>query len=222
VCGGKGDASDTAFAIGEEGEVFWWGPGTNWLFGHGDTQNQPSPKRVEALRGLRVTSVAVGDFHALALAEDGLVYAWGENQERAVFGNPHVERELPKPYEALRGVRVGSVAVGGVQSYAVADTGQVWAWGCDGIPWAPLGHYERMHCPLPKPIESLWGVKVDVVIASYNHTLALAHDGSVYAWGAEDAAEWGTLGLGASVSAAGRTVSTPQRISGLRVTCGLW
>jgi hypothetical protein len=39
------------------------------------------------------------------------VYAWGENEERAFLGNPHVARELlPKPVEALRGVRVGSIA----------------------------------------------------------------------------------------------------------------
>jgi alpha-tubulin suppressor-like RCC1 family protein len=72
-------------------------------------------------------------FYALALAEGGLVYAWGRNEERAVLGNPNVVRELqPKPVEALRGVRVGSIAASGHRSYAVADTGELWAWGCDG------------------------------------------------------------------------------------------
>jgi alpha-tubulin suppressor-like RCC1 family protein len=80
------------------------------------------PKRVEALRGVWLGSVAVRRRHALALAEDGLVYAWGENTERALLGNPNVEREwLPKPVEALCGVRVGGTAAAGFLSYALSD-----------------------------------------------------------------------------------------------------
>jgi alpha-tubulin suppressor-like RCC1 family protein len=70
VCAGDG----IAFAIGEDGEVFSWGEGINGLLGHGNTRGQPSRKRVEALRGLRISSVSVGIGHALALTEDGLVY----------------------------------------------------------------------------------------------------------------------------------------------------
>jgi alpha-tubulin suppressor-like RCC1 family protein len=72
------------FAVGEEGEVFSWGAVEDYLLGHGDEQNQPSPKRIEALRSVRVSSLAASNCHALALTEDGLVYAWGRNEERAV------------------------------------------------------------------------------------------------------------------------------------------
>jgi alpha-tubulin suppressor-like RCC1 family protein len=114
----------TAYVIGEDGEVFSWGDGLFWLLGHGDAQGQPSPKHVEALPGVRVSDASIGDRHALALAEDGLVYAWGDNWGRAVLGNRIVEGELlPKPVEALRGARVGSVAASGARSYAVANTG---------------------------------------------------------------------------------------------------
>jgi alpha-tubulin suppressor-like RCC1 family protein len=40
-----------ALAIGEDGELFSVGKGGDCMLGHGDTLNQPSPKRVEALRG---------------------------------------------------------------------------------------------------------------------------------------------------------------------------
>jgi alpha-tubulin suppressor-like RCC1 family protein len=119
----------TAFAIGDGGEIFSWGRGRHGFLGHGDTQSQPSPKRVEALRGVWVSSVSVGIFVVLALAEDGVVYAWGRIEQRTLLGNPHVEEELlPKPVEALRGVRVGSIAATYHRSYAVSDTGEVWAW----------------------------------------------------------------------------------------------
>jgi alpha-tubulin suppressor-like RCC1 family protein len=212
------------FAIGEDWETFSWGRGRRGLLGHGDAKNQPSPKRVEALRGVWINNVSVGYEHALALAEEGLVYAWGENEDRAVLGNPRVKRELlPKPVEALRGVRVTSVVAAGYRSYAVTYNGELWAWGGAGDrdDFAPLGHGQGINCPLPKPIESLRGVNVDAVAAGEGHTLALADDGSVYARGCQDAAASGALGLGPSVSGARQSVLTPQRVPALRVACGL-
>jgi alpha-tubulin suppressor-like RCC1 family protein len=218
------DGSDLAFAIGEAGQVFSWGRGESGLLGHGDTQAQPSPKRVEALRGVRMNSVAVGQFHALALSEDGLVYAWGENRERAVLADPDLQtRSLPKPVEALRGVRVVSIAVADNRGYAVADTGELLAWGID-TDWArPLGHGEHANCPWPKPIAALRGVKVDAVAASFEHTLALADNGSVYAWGGEPAAMKGALGLGpaGSTPSGGVGVLRPRRVLALSLACGL-
>jgi alpha-tubulin suppressor-like RCC1 family protein len=61
-----------AFAIGEAGELFSLGYGQDANLGHGDLQPQPSPKRVEALRGVRVSSVS-SCYHAMALTEDGQV-----------------------------------------------------------------------------------------------------------------------------------------------------
>jgi alpha-tubulin suppressor-like RCC1 family protein len=215
VCAGE----RVAFAIGEDGELFSWGCG-EWHLGHGDTQDQPSPKRVEALRVDRVSNVSFGRSHVLALAEDGLVYAWGKNESNFVMGNPDVERELlPKPVEALRGVRVSSIAAAWYRSYAVADTGEVWAWGAGAAP--PLGHGMQGPCHKPNLIASFRGVKVDAVAAGHNHTLALADDGSVYAWGDAQAARTGALGLGSEVSDAGKPVRKPRRVPALRVASGL-
>jgi alpha-tubulin suppressor-like RCC1 family protein len=111
-------------------ELFSWGYGK--CAGHGNRNYQASSKRVEALQDVRLSSVAAGYAHVVALAEDGMLYAWGENFDRAVLGNPDVERErLPKPVEALRGVRVGNIAAAGSRSYAVTCTGKVWAWGVE-------------------------------------------------------------------------------------------
>jgi alpha-tubulin suppressor-like RCC1 family protein len=104
----------------------------------------------------------------------------------------------------------------------VADTGELWACGLYGEDLSPLGHGENNDCLLPKPIESLRGIKVDAVAAGIFHTQVVADNGSVYTWGSDFAAEWDALGLGTSVSDAGSPVPTPQRIPALRVaTCGL-
>jgi alpha-tubulin suppressor-like RCC1 family protein len=207
-----------AFAIGEAGELFSWGHGEHWRLGHGDERNQPSPKCVEALRGVWVSSVSVGDYHVLALTAEGSVYTWGYNEERAVLGSPHVWEELlPNPVEALRSVRVGSIATAGCRCYAVADTGELWAWGFGDS--TPLGHGEQVSRigTSPELVGALQGVRVDAVVAGDNHTFALTDDGSVFTWGSRKAALDGALGLGPSTISA---VRTPQRIPVLRVACG--
>jgi alpha-tubulin suppressor-like RCC1 family protein len=219
VCAG----GDVAFAIGEEGEVHSWGIGSHGLAGHGDEEGQLLPKRVEALQGVQVSGVSVGQWHALALAEDGMVYAWGDNSSRALLGNPHVERErLPTPVEALRGVSVGSIAAARHRSYAVADTGELRAWEMDSDGCTPLGHGKRIHCSVLKRIKTktLRGVKVDAVAAGGYQTMALADDGSVYAWGDKDALNLGVLGLPSMLGLAPDPVLLPQRVPGLRVDCG--
>jgi alpha-tubulin suppressor-like RCC1 family protein len=204
---------DMIFAIGESGELFSWGDSGGGRLGHGNSLRQFSPKRVEALRGVRVRSGSAGVWHALALSEDGLVYAWGENDCRSTLGNPTVESELlPKPVEALRGVRVINISAADYRNYAVADTGELWAWGVNRERLAPLGHGGLSPRRLPKPIASLRGIKIDAVAAGRNHTLALADDGSVYSWGNDASAEFRALGVHAE-----KAVHTPQRIPALRV-----
>jgi alpha-tubulin suppressor-like RCC1 family protein len=109
----------------------------------------------------------------------------------------------------------------------LADTGELWAWGIKNDAVAPIGHGEETDCALPKPIESLQGIKVDAVVAGrlLDHTLlALADDGCVYAWGSAASAVQGAFGLGGAVCEAGEAgedVPLPERILGLRVACGL-
>jgi alpha-tubulin suppressor-like RCC1 family protein len=59
-----------AFAIGEAGELFSWG-----FSATASRLNSPCPSASRRCGGVRVSSVSVEERHALALAEDGLVYA---------------------------------------------------------------------------------------------------------------------------------------------------
>jgi alpha-tubulin suppressor-like RCC1 family protein len=88
---GVSSAWSGAFAIGEAGELFSWGSGGGGHLGHGDRQHQPWSKRVEALRGVRMSAVSVGLRHSVAMAEDGQVYTWGENTDQVLLGDSHVK-----------------------------------------------------------------------------------------------------------------------------------
>jgi alpha-tubulin suppressor-like RCC1 family protein len=106
-----------------------------------------------------------------------------------------------------------------LRSYAVADTGELWAWGVSTNPY-PLGHGEDEDCPLPKPIESLRGIKVDAVAGCRAHTLAVADNGCAYSWSNRGFAWSGALGFVPVDEVAENKLLSRQHIPGLRVACG--
>jgi alpha-tubulin suppressor-like RCC1 family protein len=54
-----------SLAINDRGELFTWGLSSHYQLGHGDMQLRPQPRRVEALKNVRL--VSAGLYHSLAV-----------------------------------------------------------------------------------------------------------------------------------------------------------
>jgi alpha-tubulin suppressor-like RCC1 family protein len=74
-CGAKHN-----LAVSDEGHVYSWGRGELGRLGHGDERPKKLPSMIGALDHVRVVSAAAGAYHSLAVAEDGSLYVWGENE----------------------------------------------------------------------------------------------------------------------------------------------
>ena len=72
-------------AVTENGELYTWGWGypTSFHLGHGDAARQLTPKRVEALSGVKVAAASISHSHTLAAGADGVVWGFGQ---RAALG----------------------------------------------------------------------------------------------------------------------------------------
>ena len=69
--------------------------------GHGDTQHQLLPKKVEALADQRVVAVLAGGNHGIAIAVDGAVLTWGKGEYGCLgHGEDLSNQLLPKKVEA--------------------------------------------------------------------------------------------------------------------------
>lgn len=123
--------------VDERGRVYAWGGNANGQLGDGTTTGSrvPVPVAVDgALAGVRVVQVAAGPEHSLALADDGVVYAWGSGTSGQLGHGSAVGSAVPvRVAGALDGRRVVQVDAGGTvdaaTSLAVVDDGAVYAWG---------------------------------------------------------------------------------------------
>jgi len=68
--------SHTLF-LTEDGKVFSCGSGFCGILGHGNLDDSPQPKMIEALAHSTIKSVAVGVRHSCAVSDKGQVFTWG-------------------------------------------------------------------------------------------------------------------------------------------------
>ncbi|WP_224244544.1 RCC1 domain-containing protein [Hyalangium gracile] len=164
--------------------------GTLWTWGHNQagqmgtgTDRRTSPVRVVGLRDVR--AVASRPFQTLAVRGDGSVWAWGSPQG---FGGgiQATPRRVPGLTQAK------GVAAGSLHALAVRQDGTVWAWGDNSRGQLGDGTVGERR-DTPAPVQGLSGV-VEVAAGDY-HSLALKHDGTVWAWGANHFSQLGDMTL---------------------------
>ncbi|KAA8594019.1 hypothetical protein FQN60_004853 [Etheostoma spectabile] len=176
-----------------DGEVFAWGHNGYSQLGNGTTNHGLTPALVSTnLLSKRVTEVACGSHHTIALTTDGEVYAWGYNNSGQVGSGSTANQPTPRRVSScLQNKVVVNVACGQLCSMAVLDNGEIYGWGynCNG----QLGLGNNGNQQTPCRIAALQGVNIVQVACGYAHTLALTDEGMVYAWGANS---YGQLGTG--------------------------
>jgi len=165
-----------------------------------------------AVKTGKVTKMAAGLGHSLALLEDGTVWAWGDNQFGQLGDGTLIDRNVPVPVQGFDGP-VRSIAAGDNHSMALQENGRVYTWGANdegqigvSIDWittpgCPQGRYESDHreesFSIAKPaIMSMVTPGSDAcaytptfledifdIAGGDSHSLALEAGGQVYSWG---------------------------------------
>ena len=141
--------------------------------------------------GSAVGLVAGGEYHSLAVGDDGTIWAWGNNSY-GQLGNG-TTTSTPTPVH-VTGLSDGvAVAAGAVSSAALTRSGTVFTWGDNT--YGQLGDGTTVASSAPVQVPGLTGVSS--VAAGNYHVLAVKTDGTVEAWGSNAA---GQLGDGTTTS----------------------
>ena len=192
--------SDT-LALKADGTVWAWGYNGNGELGNNSTTESHIPVQVLGAGGSGVLSgvvaISAGVSDTLALKADGTVWAWGYNGNGELGNNSTTESHIPVQVlgaggsGALSGVV--AIATGVQHTVALKSDGTVWEWGFNGN--GELGNNSTSGSLTPVQVLGAGGTGVlsgvVTISAGVSDTLALKADGTVWAWGHNDAGQLG-------------------------------
>ena len=172
-------------AINDAGELYAWGHNNVGQLGNGEngpgfpggflqnSKDKNTPQRIGS--GTDWNIVAAGNYHSLALKNDGTLYTWGHNSSGQLGNGLTADTNRP--------AQVGTdtwkaVAAGENYSLALRSDGSLYAWGANGN--GRLGDGTTVRRTTPTQIGTdVW----KAVAAGDKHSLAIKNDGSLHAWG---------------------------------------
>jgi len=199
-----------SLALRKGGTVLAWGSNESGQLGDGTLENRLLPVPVVDEKGrpiFGIVAIAAGAQHSLALRQDGTLLAWGANDSGQLGDgssepSPHPVRVVDELGDPIRGIV--AIAAGWNHSLALRSDGTVLAWGSNA--YGQLGDPDAAYSYNPIPARVLGETSKPLThvrwIASGDaHALAVADDGTVWAWGSN----WsGQLGVG---DTSGRTLA---------------
>ena len=213
-------------ALKDDGTVWAWGLNDNGQLGDNTGvpgEDRDTPIQVVGAEGTGnltgITDVAVGRYHSVALKSNDTVWAWGDNSSGQLgdsTGTPGISSNMPVQVvgEDGDGTLTGVVAVeaGWYHSVVLKTDGTVWAWGNNDSGQLGNGNTGTNE-DTPVQVVGAGGEGflsgIVAISAEYKNTMALSHDGTVWAWGDNDKGQ-----LGDGTGTPGISSNTPVQVVG--------
>ncbi|MBL0030649.1 MAG: RCC1 repeat- and reductase domain-containing protein [Bacteroidetes bacterium] len=185
---GGASANGYTLAVKSNGTVWAWGGNTYGNLGDGTYVSRNTPVQVPNLININsvvVPTVQVRAF-SLALDNDGIIWAWGENNSGVLGNGTTNNRITPGQVPGLFNVK--KITAGGSGNViALCEDGSVWTWGENNLGQLGDGTTTTKLTPV-----QLFGLPPMIDIAAgFQHGLGLSVDSNVWAWGVNSAGEIG-------------------------------
>lgn len=190
-----------ALALRSDGTVWVWGDNSKGQFGNGAVSAISAPLTTEPAQvpGLpKISAIAAGANFCLALAEDGTLWAWGNNAagQSGIGTASPATTSTPKHIPNFNGVT--AISAGTDFCLAMRNDGSVWSWGANASGQLGNGSAGGVLGTAPGPVLLPAGVAATGISAGSTHALAIDGNGSVWGWGENST---GALGDGTTTPA---------------------
>ncbi len=185
------------------GSVYAWGNGTEGQIGNGNHINADNPVFVDNFAGQGYLQVTAGGYHSVALSNTGAILAWGENTYGQLGNGTTIDSYVPVSPLNPNNLTWENISAGYLHTLAIQKTGgspnvgALWAWGSNAYGQLGDGTQTDRHAPvlITHPgVPSSW----QMISAGERHSLAIAADGSLWAWGTNALGQLGTGNTAAS------------------------
>ena len=148
-------------ALKNDGTVWAWGYNGWGNLGDGSYNNHLIPYQVKDAAGTGfltgITAIAVGQYHSLALKNDGTVWAWGYNSSGRLGDNTMIDHTLPVQVKDSAGTGfltgITAIAVGDSHSLSLKNDNTIFGWGVGGYGQLGIGEVIQAQ-PLPGQVIS--------------------------------------------------------------------
>jgi alpha-tubulin suppressor-like RCC1 family protein len=228
---GIATAAPASAASGTDPLLAW---GYNFYGQLGDSSTSDSNVPIAVPLSSRVSSVAVGAAHSLAVTSAGSVLAWGNNDHGQLgigtATGPDMCSSTPcstAPVTVMlpTGTRAKRAIAGWDHSFAITTSGSLLAWGNneegelgDGTNTGPETCGSAACSTTPVTVKLPKHTKVVAAAGGFVHSLALTSTGSVLAWGFNG---YGELGNGKTTeSDVPVSVKLPRGTKAIAVAAG--
>jgi alpha-tubulin suppressor-like RCC1 family protein len=184
--------ADFTLVVDNSGSVYSWGLGNYGNLGHGDTQDQFTPRCIQKLKSEVISMVAGGAKHSLAVSQSGDVWSFGHGDNGRLGNNSTRGSLVPERTQGkVNTENCIFVAAGESHSACVDDRGNVYTWGTGT--YGRLGSGGENDQLVPMIVDTL--AKIDSVMVSCGafHTAVLTVTGDLWAFGG---GLYGKLGFG--------------------------
>lgn len=207
-----------SLALKSDGTVLAWGNNSNGQLGNNTLVSNPLPDQVMTLNEATIDNkldtinisgiiaIAAGGSHALALKDDGTIYAWGYNEFGQLGDGTITTSKLAvkvvKPTSGVPATVVPTAISAGLDHSVAIIDGKVYAWGYNHYGQLGNGAVLQSYSPV-KTFQTVLNQDGDPletiveIIATGHHCIARDISGSVWTWGRNTR---GQLGDGTSLS----------------------
>ncbi|MDD3035520.1 MAG: prepilin-type N-terminal cleavage/methylation domain-containing protein [Candidatus Saccharimonadaceae bacterium] len=202
-------------ALDSQGAVYCWGWDRNGMLGDNDssgTYYSTVPKAINMTSGLSdlygktVKEIDAGFQHTCTIANDNLIYCWGDNDYGQIGNNAYgTDILVPKAVNmtngvsALYGKTIKAISTGSRHTCAIASDDKAYCWGYNTDGQIGNGTIStRVLAPTAVDTSGvLSGKTVKAISAGEYLTCAIASDDQMYCWGN---GEEGLLGNNSTIS----------------------
>ena len=184
------DTGDNNIILEEENltSIFGQGNNVNGQLGIGNYISTDIPIRVNQLKKIKITQIACGVGHVLALTNNNLIYSWGrfyKQENKKEKSSTSGDYSSPQLIESLSNESIIKISAGNNHSMAITELGELYTWG-EGI-YGQLGHGVNNNEQYPKKVEYFTNkFKIIDCVGGAAHTIALTEEGYIFGWGQND------------------------------------
>ncbi len=197
-----------ALALKKDGTIYAWGNNSYGQLGQGNTTTAKTPITITSLSDKKIIQISTGNYHSLALTQDGKIYGWGFNDVGQVGkGTTSTAESTPALIGGTTLNNVVQIVAVFKQSFALQADGKAYAWGYNHAGRLGIGNVTGEAVSTPTPVVNLSGIQKLAVGSS--HGFAHLSGGNIWGWGYN---AFGQLGTGST----GSSQATPIQITPLK------